>query len=520
MTRRVDLPRWLSVLLAVVVGLLIGLGQPPMGLWPATLVGIAGFTWLTARRRKRAAALYGFVAGLAMNTLTISWIGVLGAGVAVGLIVFTSLWYALAGVVISRVSRLRLWPLWVAATWVGIEFASGNVPFGGFSWTRLAFTTTDQPLSGFLPFVGAAGASLLVALVSQWLLLLLERRSRLRAAVAIGVAFLVGGLLLLVPPPPAEETVQVAVVQPNVNRHEYGTAAYPRAVTNNALSSTILALAQARTEGRALDFVVWPESATDHDPFLDATARTQVDLAARLAGVPILVGAVTLPTDLPDSRQTSGIWWDPERGPGDVYHKRNLVPFGEWIPFRDFLLPRLPILEQIGRQGIPGEEAGVVEAPTERHPSLLVGDVICFELAYDDTVYDTVIGGAQVMVSQSNENTYAGTFQIAQQWNMNRIRAKELRREFVVSTLNSVSGYVDARGGEHAPTAEYTGAARLIETPLRYRVSPAVTVGPLVSRAALLVAAAAFVVALVGPRQRSRVGKLGESNRKGDTNGD
>lgn len=510
MIRRVDLPRWLSALLALAAGLLIGLGQPPMGLWPATMVGLAVFTWLVTRRRKRAATFYGFLAGLAMNTLTISWIGVLGVPVAIALIAFTSLWYALAGLVISRVTRLKLWPLWVAVTWVAVEFASGKVPFGGFSWTRLAFTTTDQPLAGFLPYVGAAGVSLLVALLSQLLLTLTTRRRMLQSGVAIVAAFVIGGSLLLVPPPPGEQVVTVALVQPNVNRHEYGTAAYPRAVTNNALSSTIMALADARTAGEQLDFVLWPESATDHDPYRDPQARRQVELSAQLATVPVLVGAVTLPDDPPESRQTSGIWWDPVHGPGDVYHKRNLVPFGEWIPFRDVLLPRLPILRQIGRQSVPGETPGVMRTPVEAYPSLQIGNMICFELAYDDTAYDTVRHGGQVLVSQSNENTYAGTFQVPQQLNMNRIRAKELRREVVVSTLNSVSGFVDARGGTHHLTDEYTGAARIVETPLRYRETPAVTVGPIISRASLGLAAVAFAWALVGAARGRSSARLGE----------
>ena len=62
---RPALPVLVTLPLAVVVGLLVGAGQAPMGLWPLTLIGVAGFAWLMAGRGKRAAFGLGYLAGLA-----------------------------------------------------------------------------------------------------------------------------------------------------------------------------------------------------------------------------------------------------------------------------------------------------------------------------------------------------------------------------------------------------------------------------------------------------------------------
>ena len=75
-----------------------------------------------------------------------------------------------------------------------------------------------------------------------------------------------------------------------------------------------------------------------------------------------------------------------------------------------------------------------------------VGDIICFELAYDSTIYDTVSNGAQVLLVQSNNATYGGTGQIEQQFAITRARAMETRREIAVATTNSVSGFIDRDG--------------------------------------------------------------------------
>ena len=81
------------------------------------------------------------------------------------------------------------------------------------------------------------------------------------------------------------------------------------------------------------DFILWPENSTDIDPLLDPVTRATVQSAAEVAGRPILVGAV-LEGPGEDERQTTALWWDPQRGVVGSYAKRNLVPFGEWIPFR------------------------------------------------------------------------------------------------------------------------------------------------------------------------------------------
>jgi len=102
----------------VAAGLLVGAGQAPMGLWPATLAGVALFTWLMSARPARSALGLGYLAGAVMNTLTVSWVSVLGTGVAVALIAFMALWWAVLAWTVSRLTALRAWPLLVPAAWV------------------------------------------------------------------------------------------------------------------------------------------------------------------------------------------------------------------------------------------------------------------------------------------------------------------------------------------------------------------------------------------------------------------
>ena len=118
-------------------------------------------------RPRRSAFGVGFLYGLGLLGVSISWIHVLGSWIAVLLIAFEALFFGLLGLTLHLTSALRWWPLAAALCWSLIEFLYSRVPFGGFGWVRLAYAAVDTPLAGFLPLIGVAGVSFCVALVAQ-----------------------------------------------------------------------------------------------------------------------------------------------------------------------------------------------------------------------------------------------------------------------------------------------------------------------------------------------------------------
>ena len=498
------LARWPvpRLLTAVLAGAASGLAWQPYGLWPLLLLGPPVLTVLVGSARPRAAFGLGYGYGLAMLAVSVNWIHVLGIWVAVALIAFEALFLGLLGLALRLTAGLRWWQLAAACCWVGVEFAYSRVPFGGFGWVRLGYAVVDTPLAGFYPYLGVAGVSFLVAWLAQLPVAAL-RRARggpgrplvLAATLALAVVGSGGGLRLVPPPEPTSGTLNVGIVQGNVPGRGIEALGRMRSVTNNHLSETINLVVAAR-QGRLPepDFILWPENSTDIDPTRDPVTRLTVQSAVDIAGVPIFVGAVMAGPGR-DERQTSGLWWDPERGVVARYDKRNLVPFGEWIPFRDRLLPVLPILRQVGAQSVPGTRPGVLDVTVADRP-VKVGDVICFELAYDRTVYETITAGAQLLMVQSNNATYGGTGQIEQQFAITRARAMETRREIAVATTNSVSGLIAADGRVVARTAEFTAASMVVSMPLRGTVTPAVLLAPWLDRALAIAAALAVLTGL------------------------
>jgi apolipoprotein N-acyltransferase len=515
-------------LVAVLAGVALGLTWQPYGWWPLLAVAIPAFTLAVRGLRPRKAFGLGYLFGLGMLTVAVSWLHVLGVWVAALLIAFESLYFGLLGILLGLVGRLRWWPLAAAAAWVLVELAYSRFPFGGFGWSRIAYAAVDTPLAGLLPLIGVAGLSFAVALVAHligWAAWTWwsgrrhgERRIRpllLVGATVVAVLLLATGARLyqVEPVQTAEGTVRVGIVQGNIPGRGIEAMGRARSVTNNHLSETVDLMTRVRLgQVAAPDFLLWPENSTDIDPTVDPVTRLTVDAAAKLADRPILVGAV-MQGPGPDERQTTALWWVPGVGPQARYDKQNLVPFGEWIPFRAQLKPLFPILDQVGAQSVPGTKPGVLPVDVGGR-SVRIGDVICFELAYDETIYQTVAGGAQVLMVQSNNATYGGTGQIEQQFAITRARAMEARREVAVATTNSVSGFIDRDGRVVHRTAEFTADSMVVEMPLRSALTPAIRVASWLERGlAALALVAAVLGGLAARRGSRRAGAPAEADR-------
>ncbi|MDP2288602.1 MAG: apolipoprotein N-acyltransferase [Actinomycetota bacterium] len=418
---------------------------PPLAWWWIAPIAILLCILSTRKVQPQWAAAYGAIAGAAFFGPLLSWMSVVGIDAWISLTAICSAWWIGLFVAQSFAQRFAWWPVVVPALWVASEAIRGAIPLGGFPWGRLAFSQAGGPLLPLNSIVGPAGVAYALALVGCAVVyLLLDRRSRPSKAptmvVAIGTVslsalFSVG--YVAINAVGTEGQVTIAVVQGGVPGIGLSAMGEKRAVLANHAQLTRAAL-RSRPE---IDFVVWPENSTDIDPFSDLLARRQIDEAVRTVGAPILVGAVVDAPNDPSRVANSGIVWDPETGPGARYVKRHPVPFGEFIPFRPLLGSLLDRFRLVPRDFIAGDTPGILEIA-----GTTVGDVICFEIAYDSIVRDVVIEGAQVIVVQTNNATYSGTAQLAQQVEMSQVRAVEHGRSVVVAATSGISAVINPNG--------------------------------------------------------------------------
>ncbi|GAB2838223.1 apolipoprotein N-acyltransferase [Actinocorallia aurea] len=476
----------------------------PSGLWPLAPVGVAVLALALRGLRPWAGALGGLVCGLFFFVPVLPGLRPIGTDVWLGLSLVEALYFAPMGAAMAYVARTRLWPLWVAGLWVAQELVRGRVPLGGFPWARLAFSQTDTPFTAFAALGGAPLVSFATALTGALLAFaVLAVAARGLRAAALGLvgalAVPLAGLAVPTGSGTGGETATVAVIQGNVPRSGMDFLGQRQAVLNNHIARTRELAAQVRAgEVARPDLVIWPENASDIDPYGDPEARALIDEVVEEVGAPVLVGALT---STPDGTmvENRGIVWDPETGPGEYYTKRHPVPFGEYIPFRDVLTKIISRLERVPRDFARGTQDNILTMD-----GVHVGDVICFEVAYDGIVRDAA--DAKLLVVQTNNATYGHTSLPWQQLAMSRLRAVEHDRTVLVAATSGISAIVAPDGTLVDQSREFTPDVQVASMPLRTSVTISDRLGGLPEWLLALVGVTGVGLALTTRRRASNTG--------------
>jgi apolipoprotein N-acyltransferase len=491
------LPLGVAAFLSAVAGLLLTLAFPGLSWWPMVFVAVPLALVCLIGRGVWGSLLVGFLFGVAffgVNVLftskylgAVPWVAL--ALLEASLTAVASIPIALAyrwlpHVLTSRSSRLTFLPALVAALWTAREQFLGTWPYGGFPWGRLAVTQSNSPLGDLVSWVGMSGLSFLIVLVCAAGVEYF-RAHRFRYIKTAVPTVIVALLILLVPQFPTTEagSMRVGAVQGN------GPAGYfdkrtPDAVLNSQLAAT------APLFGQKMDVLLWPEGGVDSDPTRDAATAATLDALTVKVGAPLIVSAITQRGN--DIFNSSLLWEEGAKNPVQTYDKRHPVPFGEYVPDRWFYEMLAPdLIGLIGREYTPGTKPPVVDVG-----GVEVGLAICFDVIYDDVVWDGALGGAELYVFQTNNADFRGTSENVQQLAFARMRAIETGRSVVNISTVGTSQIIAPDGTEIEGLDADVQGHMIADVPLRTGLTPAIMLGPWIQL--VIVAGSALAVIALG----------------------
>ncbi|HWZ45031.1 MAG TPA: apolipoprotein N-acyltransferase [Candidatus Saccharimonadales bacterium] len=325
--------------------------------------------------------------------------------------------------------------------WVAIELFRDRVI--GFPWNPLGNAQIDNvPFARISAFTGVYGLSFAIMLVNcafaaAVLLRGARRKDLLIASFAAAIALQLG---VLTAPAPVVSTKQAVLVQQNVPVLDsvWSQAYYDRTLFELS-QITVQAAHQASLAAPAL--IIWPESPapfyTNDDKFLHWLAAMAQDTHAHL-----IVGSTGVTASASGERLplNSALVVDPQGKIVGSYDKIHLVPFGEYVPFKDLLSFAKKLTHEVGEFG-RGTERKVFDLNGVR-----VGAFICYESSFPDEVREFAAGGAEVLVNISNDGWYGDTSAPYQHLDMARMRAIENDRWVLVATNTGITVSIDPYG--------------------------------------------------------------------------
>jgi apolipoprotein N-acyltransferase len=369
-----------------------------------------------------------------------AWMAALATGAfAAFLAIYPALALGLAHALVpSRSARLALA---LPASWAGAEWLRGTL-LTGFPWVAGGYAHTDGPLAGFAPLLGVYGIGLVAGLLAGGLALFSSpqrERGRLTYAwvASVLISALLGGTLLDQQrwTQPAGPPIRVKLVQANQPQDmKFSAPGLARAFDDH----------WRLMQGERADLVALPESVFPlplqmvPSEFL-AAFRTYVNErnSALVFGVFI---------EEPAGKYfNSAVAMVPKRedGPWPRYSKRQLVPFGEFIPsgFRWFVdLMQMPIGDQ--------QRGAAIQAPLE-----LAGQRVAINICYED-LFGHVIRAAwsdpsrqpTMMLNLSNLAWFQDSIALPQHLQISRMRALETQHPMLRATNTGATAIIDAHG--------------------------------------------------------------------------
>ncbi len=440
------LPHLLKAIAALILGGLLVFAFAPFNWALITFPILAALLFFWHNASQKQAFALGFYFGLGFFGATVSWVYIslhtfgqapflLALFLTILFIAYLALFPAVCGYLLTRFFNrnilskyLLAFPsLWVLTEWLRGWFLTG------FPWVFIGYSQTQSFLKSFAPVVGVYGVSWLIACLSGLLaaVFLIKKSSRsyfLITAILISVVIASYGLSTIQWTRPISPSVKVALLQGDISQ----TVKWQP----EQIEKTLTIYQDLINQAEKAQLIVLPEAALpltqiQASDYLENLAKTaSLQQQSIVIGIPIIEdklfynGAIALgETDA-------------------IYHKRHLVPFGEYMPLR-FLLNWLNHYILIPMADF---SVGAKKQPAFyvlNHIELAV--YICYEIAYPELVRND-FPAAQAILVLSDDSWFGNSFASAQHLQIAEMRALETGRYAMVSTNDGLTAIIDPRG--------------------------------------------------------------------------
>lgn len=338
-----------------------------------------------------------------------------------------------------------LLPLSAAALWAVGEWSQTLFWFG-VPWARLSISQTKMlPEFQSVSLFGSCFLTFLIVAVNFFVAcaLLSPVKKRIFAAVGAGIFIfntVFGAVALLTDgiKENGSREIKAAVIQGNISSTEkWGFDWYERTE-----EKYIGLIEKAAADGAEL--VVIPETVFPVYIENNAKIRNLLSETAKKNSVTILVGTMTKDENECQRNIIVAVTPDGEFHMENYYSKRHLVPFGEYVPWRDLFTAIYPPLSDIGmldNDFTPGEDPAVFDTGEYK-----IGSAICFDSIFAELIRGSVNDGAELIAIETNDSWFSDSAAVYMHEAQAKLRAVEAGRYVLRAANTGISAIISPTG--------------------------------------------------------------------------
>ena len=411
--------------------------------------------------KPRLAAFLGFTFAFVQFGGILYWIAILQAAQNLSwlgwaaLVFYLSLYFALFGALNSLVTRrLKISEVWTAPfLWVGLEYVRGSRPWGGFNWGEIGYSQAPYPCFLTLTTIGGVyGLTFLIVWINVLLSKVLESKD-----LAVNIeerkisgwprwVYLVLSLTTLllalvwgffqVQNTSLRKAGTVALLQPSIDQ----TIKWSKA--NETATYDKLEKLVQEAQLTHPDLIVWPETAAPDYLLLIPRLLNRVHDIVAQSQTYHLIGCLDSTRDKNGEAHyfNAAAHFLPDGTPAGMYHKRHLVPFGEFVPFQKYLTFLGPVIGDLGDFDIGDSYQKFQTSAFSYSP------MICYEVVFPNDAREAVLNGADALVNISNDAWFGWTASPYQHAMMAVVSAASERKPLLRSANTGISLISDPLG--------------------------------------------------------------------------
>lgn len=339
----------------------------------------------------------------------------------------------------------------IASLWFVIEYIQEQGVLG-FPWGKLAISQVRYlPVIQSVSLFGSSFISFIIIVFNGMILegIINYKKSKVVAMKSIFIAILIFVINISygyfsLNEENYGENVNVTVVQGNISTTEKWQKGDILKNLNIYKKLTIEAVENSNKYGKKTEAVLWPETAIPVDISNDSWILEEYKALAKSLNVTFMTG--TFYTDYKNDcyKYNSIVAIDSSGKIEDIYFKRHLVPFGEALPFEEFLLEKIPIIKELNL--VDGDLKAGEKSVIIDDNKFKIGCLVCYESVFPKLVIESIKDGAEVIFIASNDSWFKDSKAVYEHNNNAVLRAIENNRYVVRAANTGISCFIDNKG--------------------------------------------------------------------------